>query len=170
MSKILGKLTGGDLRSDGRAGEVAEDVIKNPALLQDLMKGFESRDNVVRMRTVDALEKISRKNPEIMEGIKRRLFDVARKDKLPEVRWHLAQVFANIPLTKEERDEAIAILFDWLKGGSILVKAWSIHTLGILAAKNRDLQRAVLDKIKTFQNDKSPAVRNRVKQVLLRFS
>jgi len=62
MNALLRKLSGGDLRSDGRANEVAEEVIRNPELLEQLLEGLDEPDDLVRARTVHVMERISRTN------------------------------------------------------------------------------------------------------------
>lgn len=162
---ILNEFTGGDLRSDGKANKVAEKVLKNPLLLKELIEGLHSSDNVIKMRTAHALEYISRKNPELLEPVKPTLVNAA-SDTLPEVRWHLAQIFGNVPLSQKEQDVVVSILFDYLDGESILVKAWSIASLGVLAEKDGNIRDRIIQRIEPFQNDKSPAVRNRAFKAL----
>lgn len=162
---ILNELTGGDLRSDGKANEVAEKVLKNPRLLKELIKGLHSSDSIIKMRTAHALEYISRKNPALLEPVKATLLESAY-DNLPEVRWHLAQIFGNISLSQNEKDVVVSILIDYLDGKSILVKAWAIATLGILAAKDESLRDKITHIIELFQNDKSPAVKKRAQKAL----
>jgi hypothetical protein len=60
MNTLLQKLSGGDLRSDGRADEVAEEVTRNPRLLGQLFEGLSEHDDVIRARTAHALERVSR--------------------------------------------------------------------------------------------------------------
>jgi len=60
-SNILELLKGGDRRSIGLANEVAAAVSKKLTLFSALMKGWWSGDPLVRMRTADATEKITRK-------------------------------------------------------------------------------------------------------------
>ena len=62
MNALLRKLSGGDLRSDGRANEVAEEVIRTPELLEQLLEGLDEPDDLVRARTVHVMERISRTN------------------------------------------------------------------------------------------------------------
>ena len=57
MNTLLRKLSGGDLRSDGSANEVAGEVVRNPQLFEQLLEGLGEPDDVVRARTVHALEK-----------------------------------------------------------------------------------------------------------------
>ncbi len=67
MNDLLELLKGGDMRSDGAADEVAEDVIQNPELFGLLFDGLSETDDLVRGRTAHALEKISRAHPELFK-------------------------------------------------------------------------------------------------------
>jgi hypothetical protein len=64
MSKIdlLDWLKGGTLRSDGAADQVADAVLIELVLFEDLLEGLKSEDDVVRGRTADAIEKVARKH------------------------------------------------------------------------------------------------------------
>jgi hypothetical protein len=92
MNEILGKLEGGDRRSIGRADEVVSNVLEDPALLDALFQGIYSDDALVRMRTADAVEKISAKRPEYLQPYKQDLLQVVSQIEQQEVRWHLAQM------------------------------------------------------------------------------
>ncbi len=96
MNKLLKKLSGGDLRSDRKGSEIAEEVIKQPDLLVELIEGLESSNKIIRMRTTHTLKVISRTHPQMIEEIKHRLINSVHKDEFPEARWHLAQIFGNI--------------------------------------------------------------------------
>jgi hypothetical protein len=56
MNELLTMLSGGDLRYDGRANEVAEQVIKRSKLLGKLTEGLNESNGVIRARTAHALE------------------------------------------------------------------------------------------------------------------
>ena len=89
MNKLLKKLEDGDLRSDGRSGEVAEEVLRRPELFDELLEGLEASDNLIRGRTCNALEVISRVKSELLKETIPQLIALGRKDKTPFVKWHL---------------------------------------------------------------------------------
>lgn len=70
MHEILAKLKGGDLRSIGGADEVVRDILKNPKLFGEVFEGMLSDDPLIRMRSADALEKVSSKHPEYLQPFK----------------------------------------------------------------------------------------------------
>jgi HEAT repeat protein len=166
MNNLLELLKGGDLRSDGAADEVAEDVIQNPELFDLLFEGLSEKDDLVRGRTAHALEKISRVRPELFKGSTGKLIEFAKSDHLPFVLWHLAMLFVNLNLTLEEKKEIISTLFYLLEDKSVFVKTWSISSLTILAMENPDINDEIIAKIKKLEKSKSAAVRNRVTKAL----
>lgn len=130
MNSILEKLAGGDLRSDGEADRVARRVIERPDLLPYLIEGFQSDNEIIRMRTAHVVEVVSRQNSDLLEAFKAQLIQQAKTDTLPETRWHLAQVFGNLSLSDQETQDVLPILFEFLKTGTKLVRAWTVVGLG----------------------------------------
>src|SRR5271169_954766 len=107
-SPILARLAGGDRRSIGRADEVAAIVSRNLTLFPELMAGLWSDDPIVRMRAADAAEKISRKNPELLEHYKAELLGLMAEADQPELRWHLAAMVPRLSLNAKERRRVAA--------------------------------------------------------------
>lgn len=92
MSDILEKLRGGDLRSIGRANEVAQEVENKPALFESLFSGLFDDEPVVRMRSADVIEKVTKNNPELLSGYTSRVISILATAELQEVCWHMAQI------------------------------------------------------------------------------
>ncbi len=88
MVRILQKLKGGDLRSIGRAEEVVQDILNNPVLFAEVFEGMLDDDPLVRMRSADALEKVSSKHPEYLQPFKNRFISKVSQVRQQEVRWH----------------------------------------------------------------------------------
>lgn len=166
MNSILEKLAGGDLRSDGEADNMARRIIEQPDLLPYLMEGFQSNNEIIRMRTAHAVEVVSRQNGDLLETFKAQLIQQAKTDTLPETRWHLAQVFGNLSLSDQETQDVLPILFEFLTTGTTLVRAWAVVGLANIAKSKPFLKAKILKEITTHESDQSQAVRNRVKQAL----
>jgi hypothetical protein len=62
MQEVLSKLGGGDRRSIGMSNEVVADVIRDPSLFGPVFQGMLSDDPFIRMRSADAIEKITMKH------------------------------------------------------------------------------------------------------------
>lgn len=165
MNDLLELLEGGDLRSDGAADEVAEDVIENPELFDLLFDGLYEKDDLIRGRTAHALEKVSRVHPELFKQYIDELIKSAKNDHLPFVLWHLAMLFVNLDYS-QKKEEVISTLFYLLDNNSTFVKTWSISSLTILAMENEDEKDEIIGKIKSLKDNESAAVRNRVSKAL----
>jgi hypothetical protein len=86
------QLSGGDPRTLGDVDVVVSDVLAQPQRLDELMNCvIESNDEIVRMRASDALEKICRARPALLQPhVALLLGKVSRVDQ-PSVRWHVAR-------------------------------------------------------------------------------
>ena len=163
MRKILEKLADGDLRSEGKAEEVAQEVISEPRLLNELIEGLKSDNKVIRGRVCMTLEIVSRKHPELLTGVLSQLIDLSAVDTVPQVRWHIAEIFGNIQIPDDKLDQIVRILLDYLEDKSKIVKYCSVQTLGILGSRS-----SLKDEIKikvSEQKDVSKSLSKIVTQV-----
>jgi len=166
MNELLERLTGGNLSSDGRANEVAEDVIENPSLLSKLVEGLSESDDVVRARTAHAFERISRANPELLHRLTSQFIKLASTEKVPMVKWHLAMIFGNAWFPEEETNAVLAALFRLLEDESVFVKSWAMVSLVFWGRRIRSKREEIAARIRAFQDDKSIAIRTRVTKAL----
>lgn len=105
-------LSVGKPNSLGRVDEVITEVLKNPVRLGELYECIFESDAWVRMRAIDAFEKISRIQPDwIMPYIDRFSTELAHS-KQPSIQWHLAQLYGQLPLTPDQAEFAMK----WLSG------------------------------------------------------
>ena len=166
MNQLLEWLMGGDLRSDGQASEVADLVLQNLRLFDDLYAGLFVKDDVVRGRTSHALERISRSKPEHLVEHVDELVEVAKKDPVTMVRFHLAMLFGNL-LIYEEHVEAIkSILLEMLGDESVFTRSWVISSLCILGRKYPPEREGLLSVIAPGLRDDSIAIRSRTEKAL----
>ena len=103
MHAILEKLKGGDRRSIGRVDEVVNSVLGSAFLFEELINGLSSDDPILRMRTADAVEKVTRVRPELLAPHKKSLIRLAGDTDQQEVRWHMAQILPRLALKPDER-------------------------------------------------------------------
>lgn len=166
MNEILELLTGGDLRSDGRADEVADKVIANLNLIVDLAEGLNESDDLIRARTAHALEKVSRTNPELLLDYLPKFIETANSDENPMVKWHLAMIFGNLSVIGMELDMVTSTLFQLLEDVSVFVRSWSISSLCIIGRVDRGRCEKISARISDLQKDKSAAIRSRASKAI----
>jgi len=137
MNQILNKLSGGDLRSEGKAQEVALEIIDDPSLLAALTEGLHSDDKVIRARTCMTMEVVSREHPGLLTGTIPRLIELASIDPVSQVKWHIAEIFGNVPISADDTERIIPILYDYLGDKSKIVKYCAVQALGVLGKSSR---------------------------------
>ncbi len=137
MNEILRDLSGGDLRSEGRAAEVAARITARPKLLPALCEGLAAEDKLIRARTCMCLEIVSRTHPELLESTVERLLDTAEAETVPQARWHLAEILANVRLDRKQAERIVPTLLEYLGDRSKIVAYCAVQALGIVGKRSR---------------------------------
>jgi len=168
MNKILALLEEGDLRSIGNVPIVVEMVQSDPLLFGSLIENIIHEDPGVRMRASDAVEKITRRNPEYLGPYKNYLLHEVLQFTQQEVRWHMAQIIPRLNLTVDERHQVVQILFSYLEDSSKIVQTNSLQALVELASEDDELFLKVRQAVEHLVETGSPAVKNRAEKLLPR--
>ncbi len=163
---ILRWLAEGDLRSDGLARQVADLVVANPAMWDDLLEALFAGDEVVRGHAADAVERVSRVQPALLTSIIPHLARVARRDPVPMVRWHLAMVLGNLANEKSNAATCARTLLALLEDPSPFVRSWAISGLCQVARIFPARSGRILAAIALRTADPSIAVRHRAAKAL----
>jgi hypothetical protein len=102
---------GGKSNSLGRANEVIDLVLQNKNQLDELYGCVFNDDAWIRMRAIDAIEKICRQHPDWLLPYIDKFQDELASNGQPSIQWHLAQIYSQVSLTPEQKLNAI----NWLK-------------------------------------------------------
>jgi hypothetical protein len=166
MNRILQQLRGGDRRSIGRSTEVATAVSKRPSLFAELFEGLFVPDPLVRMRAADAVEKVTRSRPELLQPRKLLLLEAIAPLQQKEVRWHVAQMLPRLGLTVEEQQKAVRILMGYLADASSIVRTSSMQALVELSERDTRLRARVRPLVERLARTGTPAMRSRGRNLL----
>ena len=166
MNEISKWLSGGDLRSDGVSNEVAEFILDNPALIDELFDGLDSPNAVIRGRTADALEKVAREKPELFSSRLSKLIQIAENDEVAMVKMHLAMLLGHLVVLDERTDEITTALYALLDDDRAFTKSWAIVSLCIVAKRYPEEIQKIFEKIVEHQNDESIAIRTKVRKAI----
>jgi len=123
-------------------------------------------DPLIRMRSGDVAEKVSRARPEWLASHKRVLLDLARQTTEKELRWHLAQMLPRLPVTPAERRSAVAAMFDYLKDESRIVRTFAMQALADFAERDAKLRTLLLPMLDQLRTTETPAVRARARKLM----
>lgn len=166
MNQVLTWLSGGDLRSDGMANEVAEFVLQNPDAFEDLYAGLSETDDVVRGRSTDALEKVTRKRPDLTVEYLPQLINLSEVEKVPMVKMHLAMIFGHLAVYPDLAGQLLEALLYLLQDESVFTRSWAIVSLCILARKFPRECQTVIEAIVPLQTDQSIAIRTKARKAI----
>ncbi len=168
MHDILKKLKGGDRRSIGRVSEVVTEVIEKPELFGHVFTGMLSRDPLIRMRSADAIEKITAVHPEYLQPFKNKLIHEVAKVDQQEIRWHAAQMFPRLKVSKEEQAVIVGILRGYLNDQSKIVKTFSMDALTTFAERDVRIRPQIIELLEKLSRTGSPAMKSRGRKLLRR--
>jgi hypothetical protein len=166
MHTILTKLSGGDRRSIGRSNDIVEEILKRPSLFRYLLEGMASDDAIVRMRAADVAEKVTARQPDLLQPHKNKLFTIAGSSDQQEVRWHAAMIIPRLKLTAKERAVAVDILFDYLSDHSSIVKTFAMQGLATLVSADPRLREKIFPLLRELTEVGTPAMRARGRKLL----
>ena len=130
MKKIADMLKDGDLRSIGQANKIVS-LIDNQVSFDELFQQLFHPDRRVAMRSADAIEKITLKNPDFLKQHKASILKLTEGAKHSELKWHLALIVSRLHLTKIEFGKVWQTLTDWAndKKESRIVRVNSLQSL-----------------------------------------
>ena len=167
MSNILNKLLGGDLRSIGDAHEVISDILKEPELFGEVFNGMRSDNPLIRMRSADVIEKVSRIHPEYLTSYKEEIIKEISEIEQQEVRWHVALIFSYLSLSAREKEIVYKKLVSWIENSkSKIVIANSLQALAYIFKKDEKYRLKMIKILEAAIVDGSPAVKARARKLL----
>ena len=166
MHAILKKIQDGDRRSIGKVDEVVDQVLGSVSLFEELIDGLFISDPVVRMRSADAVEKITLVKPDLLKPYKRKLMHLAADTEQQEVRWHMAQILPRLTLKPEDRKIIVEILFTYLNDKSKIVVTFALQALADFAVADKKLRPRVIRVLEELTETGSPAIKNRGRKLL----
>jgi hypothetical protein len=162
---ILEMLKGGDLRSIGKANQVAQLVCSEPKLVKSLIEGIYSDDPVLRARSADALEKVSSQFPGYVQPFKNDVLNKISKMDQQEVKWHVALILPRLRMSAAEKVKAERLLSKWLETekGNIV----RVNSLQALFELSKDGSNSIIKKkLHTLIVTGTPSLRARCRKLL----
>ncbi|MDH3537725.1 MAG: hypothetical protein OER87_18430 [Gammaproteobacteria bacterium] len=166
MNRIEQLLSAGDLRTIGKSEDIVKSVKSDPKLLSDVVNAILVENPGVRMRASDAIEKITRDNPEWLMPYKRKILTKIACINQKEVRWHMAQILPRLGLTKKEREKVFKIMQSYLHDESSIVRTFAMQALTDIAIQDHSYAGKVRNQLDRLIEGGSPAMKSRGKKLL----
>ncbi|WP_340469360.1 hypothetical protein [Bifidobacterium favimelis] len=160
------RLLGGDLRSIAQADEVAAGI-KTQRQFDVLFSLLHEGKRLLRMRSIDAIEKVTRRSPRFLAPHKDEILAFSRRAANPEFKWHLALLLSRLALTGRELDEVIDLLTRWAldKSESRIVRVNAIQSLHDLSERNPIYKVDFLAVIDEVGKEQVPSLNARIRKL-----
>jgi hypothetical protein len=160
-------LRGGHSNSLGRTIEVVK-VLEDPVKLSDLYDCYFSNDEVVRLRTSNAIKRISRERIEWLVPYIDRLISEISTIPQASMQWTLAELFQTLSgfMSETQRTNAVKIMKQNLK----TAKDWivlnnTMETLGKWAEVDSELKAWLMPHLDRLGNDSRKSVAGRARKI-----
>jgi len=166
QNAILAMLAGGDRRSIGHSDRVVAMVGRNRRRFAQLMPGLWSDNALIRMRSADAAEKITRNHPEWLEPYRKELLGLLAEAEQPELQWHLAAMVPRLKLSPRELPAVVTALNRYLEDRSSIVKTYALQGLADLARNAPSLRATVAGTLRGATRTGTAAMKARSRKLL----
>lgn len=160
-------LTGGDKRSVGQVEKVIGMVKHDPDLFVQLIAGMTDADPLVRMRSADAVEKLSHDHPDWLQPYKVQLLGRIAEIDQQEVQWHVVAMIPRLSLNAQDRNRAMEIFkHDLDTSSSKIVQAFSMQAMFEISEDDPIIREEVVTICRDRLDNPSAAVRVRARNLL----
>lgn len=160
------KLLGSDLRSISKANEVVK-IVKTQQQFDELFAFLDEGDRLLTMRSIDAIEKITRRYPCFLNTHQRELLTFSQTATNSEFKWHLALLLARIDLNPQELKTTFSRLTKWAlnKSESKIVRVNALQALFDLSENNPKYKSDFLKIVNAVKSEKVPSLNARIKKL-----
>jgi hypothetical protein len=157
-TNILDLLAGADRRTIGLSDKVAAMVSQDLKLFPNLIAGLWSEDPLVRIRSADATEKVTRNNHRLLRPYRKELLGLMNETMQQE-----------LPLSGKERQIAASLLQGYLADRSSIVRTFALQGLTDLAQTDASIRPGVIETLREATRNGTPAMKARSRKLLLQF-
>ena len=163
---LLEKLSGGDLRSIGKADLVVAEI-QNQNDFDVLFEYLHSDDRLVVMRTADEIEKITVKRVDFLCGHKKEILAFCEHADNIEFKWHLALLLPRLSFSKNEYDNVREILSSWVLDPkeSKIVRANSLQALFELSKQDSTTKEKLDSILSEVEKENIPSLLARIRKI-----
>lgn len=124
------------------------------------------------MRAADAVEKITRQDPEYLRPHKNQLLSILKSADHQELKWHVAQLILRLPLDPGETADVWHILTHWVLNPheSKIVRVNALQSLFDISTGHTDLKPDLIKTIGEIEHTMIPSIDARIRKLKKKLS
>jgi hypothetical protein len=145
---------------------VAREALADEAKLSELVGALADARGVVRHRAANALKKVQREQPAMLEPFAKPVLRAATHEQELRARWNLVELLGRLQLKGRDRALAIELLFEALGSDSAILSANAMQALADKAIQDPALLPRVLPIVEAALEDPGAAIQARARTVL----
>ncbi|GAA4272307.1 hypothetical protein U6A24_21030 [Aquimarina gracilis] len=169
MKNFEERLKGGHPNSLGNTVEVVEEVLKENELFNELFNCYFSNDEVVRLRTSNAMKRVCKEKKQLLTSYLDRFITEISKIDQASTQWTITQLFGmlNQEMTEQQIEAAKKIMKSNLENHKDwIVLNTTMDTLGKWSKKDAELKEWIFPHLERLSSDSRKSVAGRAKKIL----
>jgi len=169
--RLLEKLSGGDLRSIGNADLIVSEI-QSQNDFDVLFDCLHSDDRLIVMRAADAVEKITIKHIDYLNGHKEEVLAFCKRADNIEFKWHLALLLPRLSLSENEYTYVLETLSSWLLDPeeSKIVRVNAMQALFEFSKQNSTVKEKLDNIMNEVEKENLPSLLARIRKIRLKWS
>jgi hypothetical protein len=160
------RLAVGTTRDLGPTNKVASEALRKHALIEQLVNALDDERIVVAHRAANALKKIQRINPALIEPFAKHILKHALNTEHMHTGWNLTIIVGELPLRGRDKALAIDLMFEALSSRSALQRVFALQALTNYALDDAALRQRVQPILQQALTDSSAAIRARARKLV----
>jgi hypothetical protein len=169
MKHFEDRLKGGHPNSLGKTVEIVAEVLQSNELFDELFNCYSSTDEIVRLRTSNAIKRICKEKKQILLPYIDRFLDEIAKIDQASTQWTLSQLFGSLEkdMTEIQIGKAKSIMKNNLANHTDwIVLNQTMETLANWSKKDPELKDWTEPHLRRLSLDKRKSVSTRAKKML----
>jgi HEAT repeat protein len=166
MPTLRDRLATGTTHDLGCTNEVVREALHTPALVAELVDALNDDRIVVAHRAANALKKIQRSRPELLEPFAKPILQRALHTEHMHTRWSLTIILGELPLRGRDKSLAVDLMFESLSSSSALQRTFALQALTNYAQHDPRLRTRIHPILQRALTDPSAAIRARTRKLL----
>jgi hypothetical protein len=160
------RLSHGTTRDLGPTNQIVREALHRHSLVKELVDALSDERIVVAHRAANALKKIQRSKPELLEPFAKQILKRALATEHMHTRWSLTIILGELPLRHRDKSLAVDLMFEALTSRSALQRVFALQALTNYAQNDPALRTRMQPILQRALTDPSAAIRARTRKLI----